>query len=170
MRMKSILRAGKFMANKSFVFITGVLTLSIMGNTYGLDGCLLIKSTIRQGKPHFVDKGYKIKAFGRGICMYGVYGPASYNTSPYVTGTGIIGIHYNAELGCASKSSVQYFIVTNNETGKAVALLKWSEKSGEFHIKAIRNTDNLIAVHDVKHPVPDKLNVTGSLERYLCHP
>ncbi|WP_330923977.1 hypothetical protein [Candidatus Sororendozoicomonas aggregata] len=131
MSVKSTLRAGKFMANKSFVFFTAVLSLSIMTNAaYGRNTYISMRNTIHSGNPFFSEKGYKIEAIGHGQCMYGVYTPASW-TSAYGQPYGHIGIHYAAiGKGCGFKSSTQNFKVTNEDTGYVVGKFTWVKTAG----------------------------------------
>ncbi|WP_330923960.1 hypothetical protein [Candidatus Sororendozoicomonas aggregata] len=126
MSIKSVLRARKFMAAKPVVFITGILTLSIMANAYSLNDSLYIDDVIPLGKPHYSKNGYTLKPSGRGDCMYGVYNPASC-ASAYETESCYVRIHYASSRWhwCVFKHSSQDFNIINNDTGKIVASFQW---------------------------------------------
>ncbi len=157
------------MANKSFVFITGVLTLSIMGNAYGLDCCLEIKNTANSSRIHYAKKGYTIKPSGHGRCMHGVYNPYSYTALPYGP-IGTIGIHYDASGWCAFQASTQSFEVVNNDTGNVVATFIWSIRASISHIKLKKDPENLMFVQDPHDPWPNRLNVETAVNWFVCHP
>lgn len=160
MSMKSILRVRKFMAKKSFVFFTGVLSLSVMGNAYGRNSLILIKDTIPKDQPHYSKKGYTLAASGHGSCMYGVYAP------PRCTVTKgddfcFVRLHYDASfLGCGLKKSTQNFNVINNDTGKIEGRFTWKKPSGsDPTIVMLENPDEFmvdITGHQVE---PNVLNI-----------
>ncbi|WP_330926993.1 hypothetical protein [Candidatus Sororendozoicomonas aggregata] len=125
MNMKCILWARKSMAEKSFVLFTLLFCLSIIGNAYSSDEILKVENRIAPGKKYYSEKGYTVKASGKGHCMYGVYSRAIC-TVLYNKGECKIGIHYaSIEHGCAVKDSWQDFEVINNDTGHVAGKLRW---------------------------------------------
>ncbi|WP_330925159.1 hypothetical protein [Candidatus Sororendozoicomonas aggregata] len=162
MGIKSILCAGKFMATKPVVFITGVLTLSIMTNAYSLDQNLYIEDLIPPGNPHYSKNGYTLKPSGHGDCMYGVYNPASC-TASYETEAKYVTLHYASSIwhGCAFRHSSQDFNIINNDTGKIVATFQWYIFGGDPHIKRLKNFENIVVETKgyLKHRVLNKLNI-----------
>ncbi|WP_330925160.1 hypothetical protein [Candidatus Sororendozoicomonas aggregata] len=163
MGIKSILRAGKFMATKPVVFITGLLTLTIMANAYSLDDYLYIEDLIPPGNPHYSKNGYALKPIGHGYCMYGVYNPASCTTK-YETEVKYVTVHYASSIkhGCAFRHSSQDFNIINNDTGKIVTTLQWYIFGGDPYLKGLKRSKNIIADVTGKYPdywVKNKLNI-----------
>lgn len=157
MSMKSILRSGKLISNKPFIFFTAALSLSTMGNAFGRDAALLVNDAIPKGQPYYSKKGFTIKANGLRECMLGV-DPAS-STATYENGTQTIYIHYKASWGCAFKPSTQGFDVINN-TGKVVAKLVWGEASWFCNMYLKKGPANFIAAVHFREYKPNRLNVT----------
>ncbi|WP_330923973.1 hypothetical protein [Candidatus Sororendozoicomonas aggregata] len=163
MGIKSILRAGKFMATKPVVFITGCLSLFIIANAYSLNQDLHINNLIPQGKPHYSKSGYTLKPGGHGHCMYGVYNPASCS-SAYETKSCYVVVHYASSIshGCAFKHSSQDFNIINNDTGKTVASFQWYINGGFPLIRQIKDPENITADVTGKYFnywVKNKLNI-----------
>ncbi|WP_330923962.1 hypothetical protein [Candidatus Sororendozoicomonas aggregata] len=165
MGIKSVLLAGKFMAAKLVVFITGLLTLFIMGKAFGLDAVLEIRNVIPQGHPYYSKKGYTIAASGHGICMHGVYSPASCNVT-YENGTQAIGLHYKAAWGCAFEASAQNFKVINNDTGEIFAMFRWEEYAHNCGIILVESPANfIVAPEDTDHFKDNRLNIVCDMFR-----
>ncbi|WP_330925336.1 hypothetical protein [Candidatus Sororendozoicomonas aggregata] len=130
MRKNPLLQLRTCMANKSFVFFTGVLSLCVLGNAYGRNTEISIKNLISPDSPYYSKKGYEIEPMGKGQCMIGVYNRHSLNArygKPY----GQIGIHYKSAWGCAFRDSIQKFKVTNNDTGKLLGTFEWKKEAGD---------------------------------------
>ncbi|WP_330923954.1 hypothetical protein [Candidatus Sororendozoicomonas aggregata] len=165
MNINSTLRAGKLIASKSLVYIFGVLSLSIMGNAFGLDGTIEIKNVIPPGQPYYSENGYTIKANGDGKCMYGVYNPASY-TATYENGIGRVRVHYNASPshGCSVKRSIQNFDVINNDTGEVTAKFEWSTVLRSCYIVVKEGPANFIVRVKRRHFEPNRLNLDCFLD------
>ncbi|WP_330925756.1 hypothetical protein [Candidatus Sororendozoicomonas aggregata] len=71
MSMRSIFRARKFMTNKSFVFFTLVLSLSIMGKAYSGSTYIDIINKIPPDQITYSKEGFTVEADGSGSCMRG---------------------------------------------------------------------------------------------------
>ncbi|WP_330927037.1 hypothetical protein [Candidatus Sororendozoicomonas aggregata] len=161
MSITSVLRAGKLMATKPVVFITGLLALSIMANAYSLDEKLGIYDGIPPGNPHYSKNGFTLKPSGHGYCMYGVYNPASC-TSAYETKYCQVRIHFAAsfEHGCILRHKSQDFNIINNDTGKIVASFQWYKSDVYPKIKKLKDPEHIVA--DVMYyykTVENKLNI-----------
>ncbi|WP_330925341.1 hypothetical protein [Candidatus Sororendozoicomonas aggregata] len=119
-------RIRKFMANKSFIFFTGLLSLSVTDFAYSLDGSLSVKNNISPNNPYYSKKGYTVKSIGSGDCIKHL-SPTSY-TAMYGAPYGKINIKYNddwGDVGCGELFATHNFNVINNDTGKVVAKIKW---------------------------------------------
>ncbi|WP_330925337.1 hypothetical protein [Candidatus Sororendozoicomonas aggregata] len=123
------LQLRKCMANQSFVFFTGVLSLCALGNAYGRNTEISIINLIPPHHVYYSKNGYKIEAMGKGYCMIGVYSPSSH-TALYDRGYGQIGIHFKSSGVCWDDKSTQKFKVTNNDTGKLVGTFEWIKHAG----------------------------------------
>ncbi|WP_330925332.1 hypothetical protein [Candidatus Sororendozoicomonas aggregata] len=143
MSMKSLLQVRKFIAKKSVVFFTGVLSLCALDNAYSKDAFLLMKDAIPQGQPHYSKKGFTLKASGHGSCMLGVYGPHKC-TVTNSDGFCYVGIHYKCSGGCAFNASSQNFIVINNDTGKVVGTFEWKKKEDRLAPPGKKNKPYII--------------------------
>lgn len=162
MSVKSLLRVRKSMASKSFVFFTGVLSLTIMGNAYCNNARIYMKDTIPQIQPHYSKKGYTLQASGHGVCMLGVYGPPK-----CIVTKGddfcFVRLHYDSALGCSLTESTQDFHVRNNDTGKIEGMFSWTKPTAANpKIDMLKNPDNFmidITGHQVE---PNVLNIKCS--------
>ncbi|WP_330925673.1 hypothetical protein [Candidatus Sororendozoicomonas aggregata] len=156
MSMKSLLQVRKFMANKSFVVITGLLGLSIISNAYSLNTAIFIKNLISPNHPYYSKNGYKVEPDGQSDCMHGVYHPRSH-TAIYGKHRGKIGLHYSAMGRCILDDSYQDFKVTNEDTGKVMGRFEWYKQAGlSPYIHMIDNPG-----HFIEHirPNDNKLNI-----------
>ncbi|WP_330925344.1 hypothetical protein [Candidatus Sororendozoicomonas aggregata] len=151
-------RVRKFMVNQSFIFFTGLLSLSIIGNAYGLNTIIQIKNLIPPHHPYYSKNGYKVEAEGKGYCMIGVYSPIS-QTVRYSKRCFKIGIHYSAAGSCLNHKSTQNFKVTNMDTGNIVGRFTWYKPLGfRPTIKMIENPENFMAFA-ILITKPNKLNI-----------
>ncbi|WP_330926221.1 hypothetical protein [Candidatus Sororendozoicomonas aggregata] len=162
MGIKLILPVRKFIVKKSFVFFTGVLSLSVMSNAYSRNSFIFIKDTISRGQPHYSKKGYTLQASGHGVCMLGVYGPPK-----CIVTKGddfcFVRLHYDSALGCSLTESTQDFHVRNNDTGKIEGMFSWTKPTAANpKIDMLKNPDNFmidITGHQVE---PNVLNIKCS--------
>ncbi|WP_330923981.1 hypothetical protein [Candidatus Sororendozoicomonas aggregata] len=157
--MNYILRVRKSMANKSFVFFTGILSLSIMGNAYSRNTTLSIRNIISPIDMSYSAKGYTISPGKKGKCMLGVYNPREH-TALYGKRYGHIRIHYNSAGECAFRDSYQKFNVINNDTGKVVGKFAWEKRTGDkAFIDMLVNPYNFMVDVTDEMNKPDKLNL-----------
>ncbi len=128
MHKKHQSRVRKFMANKSFIFFTGLLSLSVTDFAYSLNGSLSVKNNIPPNNPYYSKKGYTVKSVGIGGCIRHL-NPTSY-TAMYGSPYGKINIKYYDDFAdadsCDTLLATQIFNVINNDTGKIVAKIKWA--------------------------------------------
>ncbi|WP_330926067.1 hypothetical protein [Candidatus Sororendozoicomonas aggregata] len=139
MGLKSILRSGNSMKNKSLIFLTLVLSLSIMDKAFSFfkaKSCIHIFNDIDQHQKNYSKKGYKFVPTGKGACMHEVY-PFSY--SAVYRRSGLIKIDYDSSGGCAFRGSAQSFNVINNDTGKVVGKFTWKKKFYDPYLDITNN-------------------------------
>ncbi len=163
MYKKSLSRIRKFMANKSFVVITGLLGLSIISNAYSKNTVIYIKNLIPPNDPYYSKNGYKVEPQGKGRCMYGVYNPNSH-TAIYGKDYGEIGLHYAATHWCTIHDSWQDFKVTNSDTGKVVGRFRWYKIAGDIPYLLMKDNPGNFMVNPILWDVRNKLNIFCKLK------
>ncbi|WP_330926066.1 hypothetical protein [Candidatus Sororendozoicomonas aggregata] len=139
MGLKSILRSGNSMKNKSLIFLTLVLSLSIMDKAFSFKAksCIYIFNYVGQYQKGYSKKGYRIVSSGKGACIHSVS-----SCSTTYRESGKIQIDYDSSGGCAFKSSAQSFNVISNDTGKVVGKFTWKKKLGLFYGPYLDITNN----------------------------
>ncbi|WP_330927088.1 hypothetical protein [Candidatus Sororendozoicomonas aggregata] len=159
--MKFILHARKCITKKSFIFLTVVFNLSIMGNAYSINSFIYIKNKIPPGDIYYSKKGYTVVADGKGLCMYGVYNPASHTASYEKSSYGRVGIHYSAKWKCGFMDSRQNFKVINNDRGKVAGTFEWAKPFWRIpHINMINNPGRFMKEVTERSDEPDALNLS----------
>ena len=162
MNMKGILWAGKSMVEKSLVLFTLLFCLSIIGRAYSSNSTLGIENDIPSDSAYYSEKGYTVKASGKGHCMYGVYSRdrctvVSYGSRRCCS----IGIHYaSVGIHCVAEESWQDFEIINNDTGHIVGRLRWKKSVFKSpNLEFLENPDSFMSDRTGLIIEGDKLNV-----------
>ncbi|WP_330925339.1 hypothetical protein [Candidatus Sororendozoicomonas aggregata] len=155
-------RIRKFMANKSFIFFTGLLSLSLTGNAYSWNTSVSVKNNIPSKNPYYSKKGYTVQSVGTGTCIKHVH-PTSY-TSVYGAAYGKIGINFYdvGDESCKNFFASKNFNVINNDTGKVAGNFRWghSFRVDGDHITLYKNPGNfMVVVAKYKKDQNNKLNL-----------
>ncbi|WP_330925343.1 hypothetical protein [Candidatus Sororendozoicomonas aggregata] len=157
-------RVRKFMANKSFIFFTGLLSLSIISNAYSINTVVYIVNLIPPNHPHYSKKGYTVINDGKSHCVASV-NPKSY-TAIYGGSSGQhIRINYRTTGDCAHREfNSARFEVRNNDTNNTAGVFHcmWSVPQGGPQIYIINNPGNFMVEATGKMNKPDKLNLKCS--------